>query len=162
MATSGKDIHTFIQPVGATNGALIIKNETENTHSIENELMDEQTKLGRILEYGNNTESFETTAYGEKNDEGQMALINAIKKKEKLDVWRVNTSGEGPYPATYGRVLVESAEKTGASDSFEEVTATMQVEGETVDDELTALPDAFSTASTITFKQPDTTGTGGV
>lgn len=156
MTTSGKNIHLLVRPVDQTGDPLIIKHETEDTHSMENELMDEVTKLGRILEYGITNESFEVTAYGEKGDAGQMAIINAIRNKKKLDVWRVDASGDsGPYPAIYGVVLIESVEKSSSSDSFEEVSATMQVENETVEGELTALPASLTTGAGITFKDPN-------
>lgn len=156
MPTNGKSKQLFVQPKDDTNGALVIANLTENSHSIENELMDEQTKMGRILEYGNNNESFEITAYGEKGDAGQQAVLDAIRNKKRLNVWEVDVSAEGPYPATFAEVLVESIERSSASDSFEEVSATLQVNGESVEGELTALPAGFDTATTTTFQEPAT------
>lgn len=156
MVVSGKDKHLFIQPVDDDTGALVIANLTENTHSIENELMDEQTKMQRIVEYGQNSESFEITAYGEKGDPGQQAVLSAIRNKKKLKVWEVDVTGEGPYDATFANVVVESVEKTSASDSFEEVSATFQVDGNSAEGDFTELPSGFETASAITFEEPDT------
>lgn len=156
MPTSGRNKQLFIQPKDDTNGALVVANLTENSHSIENELMDEQTKMGRILQYGNNNESFELTAYGEKGDAGQQAVLDAIRNKTNLLVWETDVSGAGPYDAQYAEVLVESVERSSASDSFEEISATFQVFGESVSGELTALPSGFTTGTSTTFQEPNT------
>ncbi len=53
---NGKDTVLIVQL--ATNAlgedGYLIGHLTENSHSIENELVDEQTKFGRILAYGTN------------------------------------------------------------------------------------------------------------
>lgn len=157
MPISGRNKQLFIQPKGDTSGALVVANLTENSHSIENELMDEQTKMGRILQYGNNNESFELTAYGETGDAGQKAVLDAIRSKTNLLVWETDVSVDGgPYPSTYAEVLVESIEKSSASDSFEEISATFQVYGESVEGDLTALPSGFTTGTSATFQEPNT------
>lgn len=154
--TSGKNKQLFVQPKGDTTGALVIAHLTENSHSIENELMDEQTKMGRILQYGNNSESFEITAYGETGDAGQEAVLSAIRNKTNLLVWEVDVAAAGPYPSTYAECLVESVERSSASDSFEEVSATLQVYGESVEGDLTTLPAGYTTGTSTTFQEPTT------
>ncbi|MFH7468239.1 phage major tail protein, TP901-1 family, partial [Pseudomonas syringae group genomosp. 7] len=74
---NGKDTILLVQPVDAAFGsaALVIANQNESSYSLETDMKDEQTKFGRIVGYGNNSESFEFSAYGERNDEGQMAVI---------------------------------------------------------------------------------------
>ena len=156
MAISGKDSILLVQAMDATDGGLVVANLTENSHSIENELMDEQTKMGRILEYGQNSESFELTAYGERGDEGQQAVLDAIRNKKKLKVWEVDTkqNESSEYDSTYAVCLVESVEKSSANDSFQEISATLQVEGESVEGALTSLPAGVTSGTSATFEEP--------
>ena len=69
----GKDKILLIQAADAVLGAdaVVFGSLTEHGHSIENDIIDEKTKFGRIVGYGQNSESFEITAYGEKGDAGQ-------------------------------------------------------------------------------------------
>lgn len=155
---SGKNTILLVQAEGATDGGLLVANLTENSYSIENEIIDEMTKMGRIVEYGENSESFELTAYGKKDDPGQLAILNAIKNKTKLKVWEVDLeqNGSGKYDATFAICIVESAEKSAPTDGFLEVTATLQVTGSTVEGELDAVP-AGATEVPYDFEAPVTT-----
>lgn len=159
---NGKDTVLLVQPIDNTIGdpGLAIANLTENSYSIENELVDEQTKMGRILAYGQNSESFELTAYGEKRDQGQVAILNAIKQKKKLKVWEVDTNpnSDGTYDAVFAYCFVESVEKSNPNDSFQEVTATLQVEGQSVEGTITELPAALIEESPYPFETPGETG----
>lgn len=89
---SGKNTVLLVQLATATLGedGFLIGNLTENSHSMENELVDEQTKMGRILAYGQSSESFEISAYGDKNDPGQKAILDAIRNQVQLKVWEVD------------------------------------------------------------------------
>ncbi|WP_121640607.1 phage major tail protein, TP901-1 family [Virgibacillus sp. Bac330] len=163
MLQSGKDTILLVQPEDATVGsdALVVAEQTEGTYSIENELVDEQSKMGRILAYGQNSESFELTCYGEKNDPGQMAVMQAIKKKKRLKVWEVDLipNTEGAYDATFAYCLVESVEKASPGDNFIELSATLQVEGESAEGVLSELPEGATQKSNVTeFEQPGETG----
>jgi len=162
MLQNGKDTILLVQPVDAALGdeALIVAEQTEGSHSIENELIDEQSKMGRILAYGQNSESFELTAYGTKGDAGQQAVINAIRQKKKLKVWEVEliANKEGTYDAVFAYCLVESVEKSHPGDNFTEVTATLQVEGESVEGVLTTLPEGVTQKSNYDFEEPGETG----
>ncbi|WP_077325782.1 phage major tail protein, TP901-1 family [Virgibacillus siamensis] len=155
---NGKDTILLVQPLGATAGGLVIANLTENSYSIENEIIDEQTKMGRIVAYGQNSESFELTAYGEKGDPGQQAVLDAIRNKEELKVWEVNQTAneQGGYDASFAYCIVESAEKSNPTDSFQEVTATLQVRGQSQQGELTSLPTGL-TEQPYPFEEPATT-----
>jgi TP901-1 family phage major tail protein len=157
----GKDTILLVQPLSAEIGSegLIVANLTENSYSIENEMIDEMTKMGRIIEYGENSESFEMTAYGKKDDAGQEAILDAIKNKVKLKVWEVDTvaNAGGTYDATFAICVVESVEKSSPTDSFKEVTATLQVDGASVEGELTTLPAAVTDAP-YAFEEPGETG----
>jgi TP901-1 family phage major tail protein len=157
MRQKGKDTILLVQPMDSTDGGLVVANLTENSYSIENELIDEVTKMGRILEYGENSESFELTAYGTKSDPGQMAVLDAIKQKKKLKVWEVDTvaNDTGGYDAVFAICLVESAETSSPVEGFKEVSATLQVDGKSQEGELTTLP-AAATEDPYDFEEPAT------
>jgi TP901-1 family phage major tail protein len=158
----GKNTILLVQPIDAVIGSegLLVANLTENSYSIENDIIDEKTKMGRIVEYGDNNESFEMTAYGKKGDPGQQAVLDAIKKKKKLKVWEVDTvaNASGLYDATFAICVVESVDKDAPGDGFREVSATLQVDGESVEGELTTLP-AAATQTPYDFETPGETGT---
>lgn len=162
MMQNGKDTILLVQPVDTTigSGALVVAEQTESTYSIENELVDEQSKMGRILAYGQNSESFELTAYGVKRDPGQMAVLNAIKQKKKLKVWEVDivANEEGTYDATFAYCLVESAEKSNPGDNFVELSSTLQVEGSSVEGVMESLPEGIENFNKYDFEQPGETG----
>ncbi|WP_121605305.1 phage major tail protein, TP901-1 family [Virgibacillus sp. Bac332] len=157
---NGRETVLMVQPVDNTIGdpGMIIANLTENSWSIENELIDEFTKMGRILAYGQNSESFEMSAYGERNDPGQTAILDAIEEKKEIKVWEVDTiaNEQGTYDARFAYCLVESAEKSNA-DSFQEVTATLQVRGKSQKGVLTTIP-AQLTEPPYPFEEPGETG----
>lgn len=159
---NGKDTVLLVQPVDAVIGeaGLIVAELTENSYSIENELIDEMSKMGRILAYGENSESFELTAWGKRKDPGQVAILNAIKKKVKLKVWEVDMvpNDTGLYDAVFAYCLVENVEKSNA-DTFQEVSATLQVEGSSVEGELTTLPAGATNSNSYAFETPGETGT---
>lgn len=137
----GKDIILAVRKLGDTSDSWVVANLTENSHSIENEILNEQTKFKRIKEYGDNDESFEMSAYGERKDPGQMAIINAIRNYEKVEVWEIDRvqNENSAYDSVYSVCLVENVEKSNG-DSFQEVSATLQVDGNSVEGELPSLP----------------------
>jgi len=154
----GKNTILLVQAANATDGGLVVANLTENSYSIENEIIDEMTKMGRIVAYGQNSESFELTAYGEKGDPGQKAVLDAIKNKTEIKVWEVDTipNATDAYDATFAYCVVESVERSNPTDSFQEVTATLQVRGDSQEGELTTLPTAL-TDPAYPFEEPATT-----
>lgn len=159
----GKDSIILVQPVDAALGAdsFVIANQTEGSYSIENEMLDEQTKFGRILGYGQNSESFEITAFGERGDAGQKAVLDAIKKKKQLKLWEVdlNLNATGNHDALFAYTVVESVEKSNPTDSFQEVTASVQVIGESQEGELPPLPAEVIEFARYAFETPgETTG----
>lgn len=154
---NGKDSILLIQPTNAALGteAFIIGNLTENSHSIENEIIDEQTKFGRIVGYGQNSESFEFTAYGETGDAGQKAILDAIRNKKQLKVWEVNLNlnENGQHDSIFAYTIVESVEKS-AADGFVEISGTLQVIGETQEGELAPLPAEIIEFARYGFEEP--------
>jgi len=158
----GKDIITLVQAADDSNGALVVANLTENSHSIENELIDEQTKFGRVLGYGQNSEEMDITCYGERGDAGQKAVIDAIKNKKKLKVWEVDRekNENDAYDAVFAYAFVESVEKSSEQDGFQEIEVTLQIEGESQEGELTTLPEgALPGESGYDFEEPATSDT---
>lgn len=156
--TSGKDIIYLVQAANDTNGAIVPGFQTEGTFSSENELMDEQTKQGRVLAYGNDSESFEITLYALRGDEGQKAIKDAKKNKEELKVWEadVKENTNTAYDARFAYCLVESLEESNASDGFVEMSVTLQVRGASQEGELTSLPTGALDAAQYTFEEPET------
>lgn len=155
----GKDVIILVQPANATDGGLVVANLTENSHSIENELIDEQTKFGRVLGYGQTSESMELTCYGEKDDPGQKAVIDAIRNKEKLKIWEVNRipNDDDTYDAVFAYGFVESVEKSSAQDGFLEISATVQIDRQSQEGTLTELPpEALPDGSSYGFEEPAT------
>ncbi|WP_397537874.1 phage major tail protein, TP901-1 family [Rummeliibacillus pycnus] len=141
---NGKDTILLVQPVDVVFGtaALVIANQTESSYSLETDMKDEQTKFGRIVGYGNNSESFEFSAYGERKDEGQMAVINAIRNKKQLKVWEVDVqlSDDNKHDALFAYCIVESIERSNSQDGYEEVSGTLQVYGTAKEGKIDKLP----------------------
>jgi len=154
----GKDTILLVQSTDAALAAqgMLIGNLTENSYSIENEIVDEQTKFGRIVGYGQNSESFEFSAYGETGDPGQKAVLDAIKKKKQLKVWEVdiNKNASGKHNAVFAYCIVESVEKSNPQDGFTEVSATVQVIGQTQEGELDPLPPEMIEFARYGFEAP--------
>lgn len=159
---NGKDTVLLVQL--ATNAlgedGFLIGHLTDNNHSMENELVDEQTKFGRILAYGQSSEAFEATMYGDKKDSGQKAILDAIRKKVQLKVWEVdlnvvqNDEGEDVHDAIFAYTLVESVEKSNPGDNFQEISSTLQVIGESKEGHLPKLPDSVIEFATYGFEVP--------
>lgn len=155
---NGKDTILLVQSTDAVLAAegLLIGNLTENTYSIENEILDESTKFGRIVGYGQNSESFEFTAYGETGDPGQKAVLDAIKNKKQLKVWEVdiNLNELGKHDAVFAYTIVESVEKSAPQDGFVEISATVQVIGDSQEGEIDALPAELIEFAKYGFEAP--------
>jgi len=158
---NGKDTILLVQAVDAALGTdgFVIGHLTENSYSIENEIVDEQTKFGRIVAYGNNSESFEFTAYGEKGDPGQKAVLDAIKNKKQLKVWEVdlNQNENLMHDAVFAFCVVESVEKSSPGEGFQEVSATVQVIGSSQEGEIDPLPPEVIAFAQYAFEAPGTT-----
>lgn len=159
MLQLGKNTLLMVQPVDNVEGdqGLLVAELTENSYAIENDILDERTKMRRIVEYGENSESFELSAYAVKNDPGQQAILKAIKQKKKLKVWEFDRvpNETGAYNAVFAYCIVESAD-VSHGDSFSELSATLQVDGSSVEGELTELPE-MATQAPYEFEKPGET-----
>lgn len=156
--TAGKDILYLAQAIDDTNGAVVPGFQTEGTFSSENELMDEQTKQGRILAYGNDTESFEITFYGEKGDAGQNVIKTAKDDHKQVKIWEVdiNANQDSAYDSRFAYCVVESYEESNSSDGFLELSVTLQIIGQSQKGELTSLPTGAVEAAQYAFEEPST------
>lgn len=158
LMQNGKDTVLLVQLADAALGSdgFLIGNLTENSYSLESELVDEQTKFGRILAYGQSSESFEITAYGDKNDPGQKAILDAIRNEKQLKVWEVDlkVNDDDTHDANFAYTLVESVEKSSPGDGFQELSATLQVIGESQQGKLPKLPQEVIEFATYGFETP--------
>ncbi|MCS5500874.1 phage major tail protein, TP901-1 family [Lysinibacillus sp. A4] len=155
---NGKDTVLLVQLADAALGSdgFLIGNLTENSYSLESELVDEQTKFGRILAYGQSSESFEISAYGDKKDPGQKAILDAIRNEKQLKVWEVDlkVNEDGTHDANFAYTLVESVEKSSPGDGFQEISATLQVIGKSQQGKLPKLPQEVIEFATYGFETP--------
>lgn len=158
----GKDRILMFQSVDAVLGedAVVFGNSTEHTWSTENELVDEQTKQGRVLGYGDNSESTDCTAYVDTSDPGQNVIANAIRDHKQIKVWEVDLplNADGEHNARFAYALVESIEEA-AGEGFVELSGTLQVFGKSQRGTLPALPPEVIEFAQYGFETPgQTTG----
>jgi TP901-1 family phage major tail protein len=162
MARSGKKSIIIVQSVTKAlgDGGELLGQLSEHSHGKENELMDEQTKFGRILAYGNTSESFDITAYYDPADAGQNAVADALDNGEQIKIWEVNTdlNANGKHDAIFAYCLVENSNKDSAGDGLEEFTSTLQVIGKSQKGELDKLPDEMLNFGQYGFETPGETG----
>ncbi|MBU8788042.1 phage major tail protein, TP901-1 family [Bacillus sp. JJ353] len=162
--TTGKSIIYIVQAANAPLGAeaLIVGNQTEGTWTREQETVDEQTKLGRIVGYGAKSETFELTLYAQQGDEGQKAIEWTYENESELKVWRVDISqkkANGKYDARFGYTIIENLEFSEPTDGFVEVSTSLPVLVRTVAGELELPDDFIQAAQEILFETPgETTG----
>ncbi|MDX1807680.1 MAG: phage major tail protein, TP901-1 family [Paenisporosarcina sp.] len=154
----GKDTILLVQSVDAAlaSQGLVMGHLTENSYSIENDVIDESTKFGRIVGYGQNSESFEFTAFGDSKDPGQKATLDAIKNKKQLKIWEVdiNLNDAGKHDAVFAYVIVENVEKSNPQDGFVEFSSTVQVIGSTQEGTIDALPPEVIAFAQYGFEAP--------
>ncbi|MBW7634638.1 phage major tail protein, TP901-1 family [Bacillus licheniformis] len=162
--TTGKSIIYIVQaanaPVGAE--ALIVGSQTEGTWTQEQETVDEQTKLGRIVGYGAKSESFELSLYAQRKDGGQDAIQWTYDNESQLKVWRVDLSQKkdnGKYDCRFGWTIIENIESSEPTDGFVEISTTLPVLVRTVPGEIELSDDFIQAANEILFEKPgETTG----
>lgn len=134
----GNRVWYFIQgvdePVGSE--ATLPAYQTDGGMSLGGETIDEQTKMGRILEKSTDEHSVELTQYFVANDPSQQIVEDAQISGKSVKVWRVivdesAAEGETPsrtYPAHFGYGKVDSLETT-EGEGFVEVSYTLNIVG---------------------------------
>ncbi|MGG3662100.1 phage major tail protein, TP901-1 family [Bacillus gobiensis] len=163
MPQSGKNIIYLVQAVNSTVGsdALVPGFQTEGTWTREKELTDEQTKSGRIVAPGNKSESIELTLFAEDGDAGQKAIDDAYDNDQDIKVWRINTNlnANGKHDARFAYAVIENLEMSEPSDSFVEMSTSLQIKGVSQKGEIDPLPPEVLEIAQYDFEQPGETGT---
>lgn len=159
---SGKRVIYLVQAANATIGAsaLLPAFQTEGNWTQEQEMIDEQTKDGRVVDYGSKSENFELTLYAKQGDEGQEAIQWTYDNEEQLKVWRVELdfNASGKHNARFGYTIIESIESSEPQDGYVEISVSLPVIGKTVPGELDPLPAELIEAATYDFETPGETG----
>lgn len=162
MTRSGKKSILMAQLEDAVIGAdaFVLGHLTEHTHNIENEILNEASKFGRIKEYGDSDESFDTTLYVEKGDAGQLAIKQGIRQKKKVKLWEVDIelNANGKHDSLFAYCIVENYEKSSPGDGLEEISSTLQVINESQEGELAPLPPEVIEFAQYGFETPGETG----
>lgn len=137
-ALTGKKVLYFIQsihePIGSP--ALLPAWQTEGTTTYGGDMVDEQTKSGRILAKGTDEHSIELTQYYAPLDPSIKIIKDSKKKGESVKVWRVEVDKTlaveeeeyKVYPAEFGFGLVDELELSDGED-FVEASYTLNIVG---------------------------------
>ncbi|PAF13703.1 phage major tail protein, TP901-1 family [Shouchella clausii] len=155
---SGSDSFLLFQSTSAAIGdpGAVLGFETEMTWGFENEILDEMSKEGRVVGYGDTSESVEFTAYHDTQDPAQNAVMSALENKEQVKVWKVDKqkNANGKHSARFAYAIVESMEMTAASDGFQEYTGSLQVLGNSKKGELDKIPEKILSGLNYSFEEP--------
>ncbi|WP_233448849.1 phage major tail protein, TP901-1 family [Paenilisteria weihenstephanensis] len=158
----GKKIIYLVQPTSLAVGKppLLPGNQTEGSWAQEHDMIDEVTKSGRVVGYGNKSENFELALYAEVGDPGQVALQDAYDNERQVKVWRVVTTpnAEGKFDARFGYTIIENLEYSDG-EGFVEISTTFPVIGKTKPGVLDSLPAEVIDLLDYSFEKPgQTTG----
>ncbi|PNP88212.1 phage major tail protein, TP901-1 family [Listeria newyorkensis] len=153
----GQKVVYLVQSTSAALGAsaLLPGNQTEGSWSQEHDMIDEQTKSGRVVGYGPKSETFELSLYAEMGDPGQVALQDDYDNKRQVKVWRVVTekNANNKYDARFGYTIIENLEYSDG-EGFVEISTTLPVIGITKPGTLDTLPAAVIDLLDYAFEQP--------
>lgn len=156
---SGKNIIYLLQIPGQE--TFLPAYQTEGSWNREKELTDEQTKSGRVVGTGANSETIELTFYAGEDDEGQNAIEEAYDEDSEVKVWRVNVNKNtaNKHDGRFAMAVIESLEMSDPAEGFVEGSVTLQVLGKSVKGELDPLPAGLIEAATAyAFEQAFPTG----
>ena len=145
---SGKSIIYLIQVPGST--TLLPAYQTEGSWNREKELIDEQTKSGRVVGSGANSETIELTFYAGEGDAGQDAIEEAYDDDLEVKIWRVNTklNATNKHDARFAMAIIENLEMSDPAEGFVEGSVSFPVLGKSVKGELNPLPAGLIEAAT--------------
>jgi TP901-1 family phage major tail protein len=159
----GKKIIYLVQAVNATIGsdALVPGFQTEGSWAREKELIDEQTKSGRVVAPGGKSENIELTLYAADGDAGQQAIDEAYDTDQDIKVWRVNLNlnANGKHDARFGLAVIENLDMSEPTDGFVEMSTTLQIQNSSQKGEIEPLPASVLEAAQYAFETPGQTGT---
>jgi TP901-1 family phage major tail protein len=129
----GKDVFYLFQNVDAPLGADADAAgfQTDGSWNRENSINDEITKNGRIVGYGQKSETAELTMYAAVDDKGQNALEKAFDNQEYIKVWRVvlQKNANGKYPSRFGYAIIENLEPSDGAEGFVEYSVSLPIMG---------------------------------
>jgi TP901-1 family phage major tail protein len=151
---SGKSIIYLLQIPGEE--TLLPAYQTEGSWNREKELIDEQTKSGRVVGAGANSETIELTFYAGQGDEGQEAIERAYDEDLEVKIWRVDTNlnATNKHDARFAMAIIESLEMSDPTEGFVEGSVSFPVLGKSVKGELNPLPEGLiEAASAYAFEQ---------
>jgi TP901-1 family phage major tail protein len=151
---SGKSIIYLLQIPGEE--TLLPAYQTEGSWNREKELIDEQTKSGRVVGSGVNSETIELTFYAGQDDEGQEAIERAYDEDLEVKIWRVDTNlnATSKHNARFAMAIIESLEMSDPTEGFVEGSVSFPVLGKSVKGELDPLPAGLiEAASAYAFEQ---------
>lgn len=134
----GNRVWYFVQGVNEPLGsdATLPAYQTDGGVTLGGEMIDEQTKQGRILEKSTDEHSVELTQYFLSKDPAIKIIKDAQRDGTSVKVWRViadpsAAEGEDPdttYPAEFGYGMIDEF-STSEGDGFVEVTYTLNIIG---------------------------------
>lgn len=162
----------LVQPANNELGAegIVVGDITEGGHTITNEVVDRIRGGKTDRGYGAHSEEITFTANRIADDEGQVALDDAIRNKEQIKVWLVDKTiktvtidaGEvDGHDAVFGYSLVSEISKS-FDDEEDTIEHTLSVKVETAKGPLPKLPESVLNPSTaaVDFEAPgEFTGT---
>lgn len=135
----GNRVWYFVQgidePIGSE--ATLPAYQTDGGMTLGGEMIDEQTKQGRILEKESDEHSVELTQYFVAGDPSIKIVEDAQNSGDSVKVWRVvadksaaeeGEPGSKTYPAHFGYGKVEDLETT-EGEGFVEVSYTLNIVG---------------------------------
>lgn len=169
---SAKKVWYFIQSVDAPIGspALLPAFQTEGSVTYGGENIDEQTKMGRIIQKVSDEHSIDLTQYYVVGDEAIKVILDAKKTGKSVKVWRVEidervaknveeSPGTKLYPAQFGYGMPDEPEISDG-DELVEVSYTLNIIGALQDGEFSLSDDdILSIEALYEYQNPgETTG----
>ena len=167
-----KKVWYFIQSVDAPIGspALLPAFQTEGGVTYGGENIDEQTKMGRIIQKASDEHSIDLTQYYVAGDEAIKVVLDAKKTGKSVKVWRVeidedaakevtDTPGTKLYPAQFGYGMPDEPEISDG-DELVEASYTLNIIGALQDGEFPLSDDdILSIEALYEYQNPgETTG----
>lgn len=121
--------------------------QTDHSLSRERESIEEATKDGTLKDTGNESASFDITAYVSRDDATHKLVKDAYTNDELIQVWEVDITTpmeSGKYPALYAQGKFTNYNTSSSVDGYTELSTTFAVNLTPQDGEVTLTPDQFS------------------
>lgn len=135
---NAKRVWYFLQSVDAPidSPALLPAFQTEGTTTYGGDVIDEQTKMGRIIQKSTDEQNIDLTQYFVSGDESIDIIKKSKTEGKSVKVWRVEVDesqavvegDHNAYPAEFGYGLVDELELSDGDD-FVEASYTLNIVG---------------------------------